>query len=46
VQRCRKVGIRTVCMLVEDAETLAHLRTIHVDYVQGFGVAKPRILED
>ncbi len=46
VQRCRKLGIRTVCMLVEDAETLAHLRTIHVDYVQGFGVAKPRILED
>ncbi len=46
VQRCRKLGIKTVCMLVEDPETLAHLRTIHVDYVQGFGVAKPRILED
>ena len=46
VQRCRKLGMRTVCMLVEDPETLAHLRTIHVDYVQGFGVAKPRILED
>jgi EAL domain-containing protein (putative c-di-GMP-specific phosphodiesterase class I) len=46
VQRCRKLGIRTVCMLVEDPEILAHLRTIRVDYVQGFGVAKPRILED
>ena len=45
VQRCRKAGIRTICMLVEDAETLAHLRTIHVDYVQGFGVEKPRPLE-
>ena len=46
VQRCRRLGIRTVCMLVEDPEILAHLRTIHVDYVQGFGVARPRILED
>ena len=45
VQRCRKLGIRTVCMLVEDDETLAHLRTIHVDYVQGFGIQKPRPLE-
>ena len=44
VQRCRKMGIRTVCMLVENAETLAHLRAIHVDYVQGFGVAKPQPL--
>lgn len=45
VQRCRKLGIRTVCMLVEDEETLHHLRTIPVDYVQGFGVARPRVLE-
>ena len=45
IQRCRKLGIRTVCMLVEDDETLDHLRTIHVDYVQGFGVQKPRPLE-
>lgn len=45
VQRCRKMGIRTVCMLIENAETLAHLRAIHVDYVQGFGIAKPRPLE-
>jgi ammonium transporter, Amt family len=45
IQRCRKLGIRTVCMLVEDAETLDHLRTVHVDYVQGFGIQKPRPLE-
>ena len=45
VQRCHKAGIRTVCMLVEDDETLAHLRTIHVDYVQGFGIGRPRVLE-
>ena len=45
VQRCRKLGMRTVCMLVETRETYEHLRTIHVDYVQGFGVAKPRALD-
>jgi EAL domain-containing protein (putative c-di-GMP-specific phosphodiesterase class I) len=45
VQRCRKLGIRTICMQVEDAETLAHLRTLHVDYVQGFGIEKPKALE-
>ena len=45
VQRCRRLGIRTICMQVEDAETLAHLRTIHVDYVQGFGIEKPKALE-
>lgn len=45
IQRCRKLGLRTVCMQVEDAETLGHLRTIHVDYVQGFGIERPRVLE-
>ena len=45
IQRCHKLGIRTVCMLVEDAETLDHLRTIRVDYVQGFGIERPRPLE-
>ena len=45
VQRCRKLGMRTICMQVEDAETLAHLRTLHIDYVQGFGIEKPKALE-
>ncbi len=45
IQRCRKMGMRTVCMQVEDNETLAHLRTLHVDYVQGFGIEKPKPLE-
>ena len=45
IQRCHKLGIRTVCMLVEDAETLDHLRSVRVDYVQGFGIQKPRPLE-
>jgi len=45
VQRCRDAGLRTVCMWVENAETLAHLRALQVDYVQGFGIAKPKPLE-
>ncbi|HEY2629548.1 MAG TPA: EAL domain-containing protein [Usitatibacter sp.] len=45
LQRCRKAGLRTVCMWVENAETLAHLRALGVDYVQGFGVARPKPLE-
>ena len=45
VQRCRKIGVRTVCMWVEDPQALTHLRAMQVDYVQGFGIAKPRPLE-
>ena len=45
LQRCRKIGIKTVCTQIEDAETLAHLRTLPVDYVQGFGIDRPRMLE-
>ncbi len=45
IKRCRDAGMRTVCMWVENAETLAHLRALEVDYVQGFGVAKPKPLE-
>ena len=45
VKRCREMGVRTVAMWVENAETLTHLRAMQVDYVQGFGIAKPRPLE-
>jgi EAL domain-containing protein (putative c-di-GMP-specific phosphodiesterase class I) len=45
VQRCRKLGVQTVCMQVEDDETLQHLRLLRVDYVQGFGVERPKQLE-
>ena len=45
VQRCRKMGVQTVCMLVEDQETLEHMRLLRVDYIQGFGVEKPRPLD-
>lgn len=44
-QRCQELGMRTVCTQVEDAETLDVLRSIHVDYVQGFGIDRPRMLK-
>ena len=43
-QRCRELGMRTICMQVESGETLAALRTLKVDYVQGFGIDQPRPL--
>ena len=45
IERCHKMQLRTVCMLVEDAATREHLRTIHIDYLQGFGIERPRALE-
>ena len=38
---CREVGIRTIAEFVETKETLDKLREIGVDYVQGFGIARP-----
>ena len=38
---CKEVGIRTIAEFVEAKETLAKLREIGVDYVQGFGIARP-----
>lgn len=38
---CKEVGIRTIAEFVENKETLTKLREIGVDYVQGFGIARP-----
>ena len=38
---CEKVGLRTIAEFVETDETLAMLRSVGVDYVQGFGIARP-----
>lgn len=37
----QKIGIRTIAEFVETGETLSKLREIGVDYVQGFGIARP-----
>lgn len=38
---CGRIGVRTIAEFVEDGDTLAALRRIGVDYVQGFGIARP-----
>ncbi|HUQ29836.1 MAG TPA: EAL domain-containing protein [Usitatibacter sp.] len=44
-ERCRKLGLRTICMQVESPDTLEALRTIRADYAQGFGIDRPRLLQ-
>lgn len=41
---CHGMGLRTIAESVEDEATLAALRRIGVDYVQGFGIARPEPL--
>ena len=43
IQRVSKViGISTIAEMVESDDSLARLRTVGVDYVQGFGIAPPQ----
>src|SRR5262249_23724638 len=44
-QRATELGMRTVCMRVESEKTLQALRELKVDYAQGFGIDKPRVLK-
>jgi EAL domain-containing protein (putative c-di-GMP-specific phosphodiesterase class I) len=44
-EHCRKLGMRTICMQVESADTLEALRTLRADYAQGFGIDRPRLLK-
>jgi EAL domain-containing protein (putative c-di-GMP-specific phosphodiesterase class I) len=47
IQRvCSKAGVLTIAEFVEEPETLAKLRELGVDYVQGYGVAKPESLAE
>jgi len=43
---CGKVRLRTVAEFVETDETLDRLREVGVDYVQGFGIARPEPLDN
>ena len=40
------LGIRTIAEYVEGSETLQALRNLGVDYGQGYGIARPRPLEN
>lgn len=43
---CQKVGMRAVAKFVETRETLDMLREIEIDYVQGFGIARPVMIAE
>jgi EAL domain-containing protein (putative c-di-GMP-specific phosphodiesterase class I) len=44
-ERAATLGMRTVCMQVESNATLDALRQMQVNYAQGFGIDKPRMLK-
>ena len=50
VQACYQIGvalgIKTIAEFVEDKDTLAALAEIGVDYSQGWGISRPRPLEE
>ncbi len=43
---CRKMGMHTIAEFVESKETLDKLRELGIDYVQGFGIARPGPIAD
>ncbi|MSP96450.1 MAG: EAL domain-containing protein [Betaproteobacteria bacterium] len=42
---CAALGMRSVAEMVEEPETIPLLREAGVDYAQGFGVARPALLQ-
>jgi len=42
---CQKMGIKTIAEFVETKEMLDKLRETGVDYVQGFGIARPEPID-
>ncbi|MDP1997015.1 MAG: EAL domain-containing protein [Gallionella sp.] len=38
----KKIGVKTVAEMVESEETIAKLREVGIDFVQGFGISRPR----
>jgi PAS domain S-box-containing protein len=42
----KKIGVRTVAELVESDELISKLGELGIDYAQGFGISRPRALEE
>ena len=40
----KKIGVKTVAEFVENEEIINRLKEIGIDYVQGFGISRPRPL--
>ncbi|MCB1934740.1 MAG: EAL domain-containing protein [Nitrosomonas sp.] len=45
-QIARRLSIKTIAELVETKETITKLQEIGINYAQGFGIAKPRPLDE
>ncbi|MCH8896484.1 MAG: EAL domain-containing protein, partial [Proteobacteria bacterium] len=45
-QMSHAMGLQTIAEYVKNSSVKAHLKKIGVDYVQGFGIARPRPLGD
>ena len=45
-QVAKKIGVKTIAEMVEDEETIVKLREIGVDFAQGFGISRPRLLDE
>lgn len=45
IRVCRALGIRTIAEFVEDESTKSRLRTLGVDYAQGYAIGRPIPLE-
>jgi PAS domain S-box-containing protein len=45
-QVAKKIGVKTVAELVESEELISKLRSIGVDFAQGFGISRPRSLSE
>ncbi len=43
--RCKALGLKTIAERVEDHAVIDQLKTVGIDYVQGFAVALPKPLE-
>jgi len=41
----KRIGVKTIAEFVESEETVAKLREIGIDYVQGYGISSPRTFE-
>lgn len=42
----KKIGVKTVAELVESEELIARLREVGIDFAQGFGISRPRSLDE
>lgn len=40
----KKIGVKTIAELVEGEDTIAKLKEVGIDFAQGFGISRPKLL--